>query len=105
MGEELSRLLAAGFVKEVQHPDWITNLILVPKKDGKCRMCVDYTSLNKAWLKDLFPLPRIDEVVDLTAECELLCFLDAYSIYHHVPLTKADQPVTTFITSSVVFAM
>jgi hypothetical protein len=57
MGKELSRLLAVGFVEEVQHPDWITNLVLVPKKNEKWRMCVDYTSLNKAFSKDLFPFP------------------------------------------------
>jgi hypothetical protein len=57
MGEELSRLLAAGFVKEVQHLDWIVNLVLVPKKKWKWRMCADYLSLNKACPKDpsLFP--------------------------------------------------
>jgi hypothetical protein len=61
-------------------------------------MCVDYTSLNKACPNDPFPLPRIDQVVDLTAWCELLSFLDAYSVYHWIPLAKADQPATTFIT-------
>jgi hypothetical protein len=61
-------------------------------------MCVDYTSLNKTCLKDLFPLPRIDQVVDLTTGCELLSFVDAYSDYHLIPLSKADQPATTFIT-------
>jgi hypothetical protein len=60
MGEELSRLLAAGFVREIQHPDWIANLVLVPKKNGKWWMCVDYTSQNKTCLKDPFPLPQID---------------------------------------------
>jgi hypothetical protein len=60
MGEELSRLLAAGFIKEIQHPDWISNLNLVPKKNGKWRMCVDDTSQNKACLNDPFPLPPID---------------------------------------------
>jgi hypothetical protein len=54
-GEELSRLLVAGFVKEVQHRDWIMNLVLVPKKNRKWRICVDYTSLDKACPKDLFP--------------------------------------------------
>jgi hypothetical protein len=82
MGEELSKLLVTNFVKEVHHPDWIANPVLVPKKNGKWRMCVYYTSLNKACLKDPFPLPRIDQVMDLTAECELLSFLDAYSGYH-----------------------
>jgi hypothetical protein len=55
MDEELSRLLVAGFVKEVWHPFWIANPVLVPKKNRKWRMCVDYTSLNKVCPKD--PLP------------------------------------------------
>jgi hypothetical protein len=57
MGEELSKLLTTGFVKEVQHPDWIVNPVLVPKKNGRWRMCVDYTCLNKACSKDPSPLP------------------------------------------------
>jgi hypothetical protein len=61
-------------------------------------MCVDYTSMNKAFSKDPFPLPRIDQDVDLTTECILLSFLDTYSGYHQIPLTEADQPATTFIT-------
>jgi hypothetical protein len=81
MGKELCRLLAASFVKEVQHPDWIANLVLMPKKSGKWWMCVDYTSLNKTCLKDPFPLRRIDQVIDFIAGCELLSFLDAYSGY------------------------
>jgi hypothetical protein len=68
-------------------------------------MCVDYTSLNKACLNDPFPLSRIDQVVDLTAGCELLNFLDAYSGYHKIPLAEADQPATTFIISLDVSAM
>jgi hypothetical protein len=68
-------------------------------------MCVDYTSLNKAYPKDQFPLPHINQVIDLTAGCELLRFLDAYSGYHQIPLTEADQPVTMFITPFGFFAM
>jgi hypothetical protein len=90
MGEELSRLLVVGFVKEIQHPEWITNLFLVPKKNKKLIMCVDYTSLNKECPKDPFLLPCIDQVIDLTVGCELLSFLDAYSGYHQIPLAKAD---------------
>jgi hypothetical protein len=97
MGEELSRLLAADLIKEIQHLNWIANPVLVPKKSRKWWMCVDYTSLSKACPKD-FPLPRIDQVVALTVGCELLNFLDTYSGYHQIPLAEADQPVTTFIT-------
>jgi hypothetical protein len=77
MGKELSRLLAATFIKEVQHLDWIANLVLVPKKNGKWRICVDYTSLNKVCSKDMFPLPCIDQVVNLMAGWKLLSFLKA----------------------------
>ena len=60
VGEEITKLLAARFIREVFHFDWLANPVLVKKKTGKWRMCVDYTSLNKACPKDHFPLPRID---------------------------------------------
>ena len=82
IGEEITKLLAAGFIKEVYHLEWLSNPVLVGKKSGKWRMCVDYTSLNKTYPKDSFPLPCIDQVVDSTSGCETLCFLDAYSGYH-----------------------
>jgi hypothetical protein len=70
----------------------------VKKKSDKWRMCVDYTGLNKACLKDPFPLPRINQVVDLTAGCETLYFLDAYSGYHQIAMDLDDQLATAFIT-------
>ena len=82
IGEEIVKLLAAGFIKEVYHPEWLANPILIQKMNGKWRMCVDYMSLNKACPKDPFPLPRIDQVVDSISRCETLCFLGAYSGYH-----------------------
>jgi hypothetical protein len=97
IGEEVMKLLSAGFIHEVFHPEWLANSVLV-KKNKKWRMCVDYTSLNKACPKDLFPLPRIDQVVDSTAGCKTLCFLDAYSGYHHIAMCIADQLATSFIT-------
>jgi hypothetical protein len=60
IGEEITKLLTTGFIKEVYHSDWLANPILVKKKTGKWRMCVDYTGLNKACPKDHFPLSRID---------------------------------------------
>jgi len=67
IGEEVTKLLAAKFIKEVYHSDWLANPVLVKKKTGKWRMCVDYTGLNKACLKDHFPLPYIDQIVDSTS--------------------------------------
>ena len=60
IGEEIVKLLAAEFIKEIYHPEWLANPVLVLKKSGKWRMCVDYTGLNKACPKDPFPLPCID---------------------------------------------
>ena len=88
IGEEIAKLLAVGFIKEVYHPEWLANPVLVRKKSGKWRMCVDYTGLNKACPKDPFPLPRIDQIVDSTLGCETLCFLDAYSGYHQIMIMR-----------------
>ena len=67
IGEEIAKLLAIGFIREVFHSDWLANPVLVKKKTGKWRMCVDYTGLNKACPKDHFSLPRIDQIVDSTS--------------------------------------
>nr|AAP52608.2 retrotransposon protein, putative, Ty3-gypsy subclass [Oryza sativa Japonica Group] len=96
--EELPKLLAAGFIKEVLHPDWLANSILVQKKTGQWRMCVDYTNFSKSCPKDPFGLPRIDQVVDSIAGCELLSFLDCYSGYHQIRLKESDCLKTLFIT-------
>jgi len=96
--KEAIRVEAAGFIREVTHPEWLANLVLVKKKNGEWRMCVDYTDLNKHCPKDPFPLPRIDQVVDSTAGCALLSFLDCYSGYHQIALKKSDQEKTSFIT-------
>jgi hypothetical protein len=97
--EEIMKLLVAGFIKKVYHPKWLANPVLVKKKSRKWRMCVYYTSLNKVCHKDPFPLPRIDQIVDSTSGCEILCFLDAYSGYHQIMMKESDQLVTFFITS------
>ena len=81
--KEIAKLLAAGFIKEVLHPEWLANPVLVRKKNNnEWRMCVDYTDLNKHCPKDPFGLPRIDQVIDSTTGCVLLSILDCYLGYH-----------------------
>jgi hypothetical protein len=94
--QEIAKLLAAGFIKEVIHPEWVANPVLLRKKNNEWRMCVDYTDLNKHCPKDHFGLPRIDQVVDSTVGCVLLCFLDCYSGYHQIVLKEEDQIKTAF---------
>jgi hypothetical protein len=89
---ELARLVTTGFIREVLHPEWLANPVLVLKKNKvDWRMCVDYTDLNKHCPKDPFGLPRIDQVVDSTAICSMLSFLDCYFGYHQISLAKEDE--------------
>jgi hypothetical protein len=84
--------VAGGFIREVLHPEWLATPVLVLKKNkvDLC-MCVDYTDLNKHCPKDPFGLPIIDQVVDSTAGCSMLSFLDYYSGYHQISLAKEDE--------------
>ena len=66
-------------------------MVMVKKASGKRRMCVDFTDLNKAYLKDSYPLPRINVLVDLTARHQLLSFIDAFSSYNQIKLDEVDQ--------------
>jgi hypothetical protein len=77
--------------------------VVVLKANGKLRMCIDYTSLNKASSKDPFPLPRIDQIVDSISGCDLLCFLNAYSGFHQIPMCRKDEENTVFITVDDLF--
>jgi hypothetical protein len=77
---------------------WLANPVVVPKANGKLRMCIDYTNLNKACPKDPYPLPRIDQIVDSTSGCDLLSFIDAYSGFHQIKMAKDDRKHTTFLT-------
>ena len=70
----------------------------MPKKNGKWRVCIDYFDLNNACPKDPFPLPRIDKIVDATAEYELLFFMDAYSCYNQIPMFPPNSVKMAFIT-------
>ena len=97
--DDVNKLLSAGFIREVYYPDWLANIILVKKANGKWRMCVDFTELNKACQKDSFPLPRIDQLVDSTAGHKLLMFMDAFSRYNQIKMAKEDQEKIAFITS------
>jgi hypothetical protein len=72
---EVHCLLEANFIEPIAYPTWLANVVMVQKKSGKWRMCIDFTSLNKAYPKDNFPLPRIDKIVDSAAGCEVMSLL------------------------------
>ena len=85
------------------YPDWLANVVMVKKANGKWWMCVDFIDLNKAFPKDSYPLPRIDQLVDSTAGHKLLSFMDAFSGYNQIRMDEADQEKTSFVTSQGLF--
>ena len=95
---EVNNLLEAGFIREIKYPEWLANVLVVPKKGGKWRVCVDYTDLKEACSKDSFPLPRIYQIVDVSAGNGMLSFLDAFLGYHQILMLPSDAEKTTFIT-------
>ena len=80
--EEVHKLQKAGFIKEVYYPDWLANVIMVKKANGKRRMCMDFIDVNKACPKNSYLLLRVDVLVDSTAQHQLLSFVDAFSSYN-----------------------
>ena len=99
INEEVDKLIQAGAIREVEYPKWLANVVLVKKANGKWRLCIDFTDINKACPKDSFPLPRIDLIVDAIAGHELLSFMDAFSGYNQISMNPNDQEKTSFVTA------
>ena len=82
--DEVNKLLAANFIREVYYPEWLANIVMVKKTNGKWRICVDFTDLNNVCPNDSFPLPRIDQLIDSLAEHKLFTFMNAFSRYNQI---------------------
>ena len=79
---EVQRLREARAIKEAFFPEWLANTVVVKKKNGKLRVCIDFTNLNRVCLKDSFLMPKIDQLVDATYGHPRMSFLDAFQGYH-----------------------
>ncbi|GJW12161.1 reverse transcriptase domain-containing protein [Tanacetum coccineum] len=101
--EEVEKLVNAGIMKEVHYHNWLSNPVMVKKRDNSWRMCVDFKDLNKACPKDGYPLPEIDWKVESLCGYPFKCFLDAYKGYHQIKMAKEDEEKTAFITSQGIF--
>lgn len=96
--EEIDALLKAWFIAEVESSDWLFPIVVVPKKNGKLVICVDFMMLNEQTIKDPFLIPFTDTMLDQVAGYEMYSFVDGYSGYNHVSLAPEDREKTTFIT-------
>ncbi|KAM0890753.1 hypothetical protein ACQ4PT_026840 [Festuca glaucescens] len=101
--QEVEKLKQLKLIREVTHPTWTANPVVALKGNSGGHLCVDFINLNKACPKDPYLLPRIDQIVDSTVGCDLLCFLDAFSGYHQIKMAKEDEEKTNFITPCGVY--
>jgi hypothetical protein len=101
----VQKLLQAGFIREVDYPEWLANVVLVKKSTGKWIMCVDFTELNRACPKDSFSLPWVDLLVDSTAGHELLIFMDAFSGYNQIHMDEIDQEKNPSLSTEAYIAI
>ena len=97
---EVQRLKEAGLIREIFFSRWLVNTVVVKKKNGKWRVCVDFTDLKGACSKDPFPMPKIDQLVDAMYWHPRMSFLDAFQGYHQIALAPEDREKTAFISLS-----
>ena len=97
--EEVENQYNVGFLRVVNYPEWLANVVPISKKDGKVQMCVDFRDVNKANLKDDFSLPHIDIPIDNTTRHAFLSFMDGFSGYNQIKMALKDMEKASFITS------
>ena len=97
--EEVQKLLVAGFIKPIQHPHWLSNIVPVKKKNWQIRCCVDFKNLNRACLKDEFPLPNMDLLIDSAIGSAMFSFMDGFSGYNQIKMAPKDAEKTAFRTT------
>ena len=98
INEEVSKLLNAKAIREVDYPMWLANVVLFKKSNGKWHLYIDFIDMNHACPRDNFPLPRIDLILDAIAGHELLNFMDAFLRYNQIRMNPSDQEKISFVT-------
>jgi hypothetical protein len=94
--EELKNLLDVNCIYPIYDNKWVSHLVIIPKKNGKWSICVYYRELNKATLKDYFPLPFIDQVLYTLTRNMFFSFLDGFNDYNQIQISPEDQEKNTF---------
>ncbi len=90
-------MLVIGFIQYIEKATWLSPMLVVPKKNGKLWICIDFRKLNAATKKNPYPLPFIDEMLNIIVWYEVYSFLDGYSGYHQISITLEDRYKTTFV--------
>jgi len=96
--QDIDKLLAIGFIKSIEKATWLSPIVIVPKKNGKLKICMDFRKLNGATKKDPYPLSFIDEMLNTIARYEAYSFFDGYSGYHQISIVLEEKYKITFVT-------
>jgi hypothetical protein len=97
--QDIDKLLVVGFIQSIKEVTWLSPIVVIPKKNGKLRICIDFKKLNATTKKDPYPLPFTYEVLNMVARYEAYSFLDGYSRYHQISIAPEDRYKTTFVTN------
>ena len=100
---KLNKLIEAGFIREVQYPEWIANIFPIKKKNGQIWVCVDFHDLNNACPKDDFPLPITEVMVNATTGHEALSLMDGSLSYNQIRMNPKDEELTAFCTPKGIY--
>ncbi len=95
--KDIDKLLAIRFIEYVEEATWLSPIVIVPKKNGKLKICVDFKKLNVTTKKDPYPLPFTNEVLNIVVRYEAYSFLDGYSRYHQISIAPKDRYNTAFV--------
>ena len=101
--EEIDKLLKVRFIRPIKKATWLSPIVVMPKKNGKIQVCVNYPKLNVVIVTDAFPLPSTNDVLDAVAGHAMYSFLDGFSGYNKVKMHLDDEEKTTFVTEWGVF--
>ncbi len=95
--QDIHKLLVTRFIQPIKESTWLSPIVIMPKKNGKLRICVDFRKLNKATKKDSYPLPFSNEVLNIVARYEAYSFLNGYSRYHQISIVTKNRYKATFV--------
>jgi hypothetical protein len=96
--KELQKLYEAKIIEQIRYSTWVSNCVLMSKKSGEIKVCIDFRNLNRAYLKDNYCLPSMDHILQTVTGSDMMSMLDGFSGYNHIAVATKDRHKTVFIT-------
>jgi hypothetical protein len=101
--KEIRKLFDSKIIVSLRFSKWLANLVPVRKKNGEIRLCIDFRNLNRVYLKDNYPLPKMDHILQKSVSSQRMSMLDGFSRYNQIMVHPNDQEKVTFTTPWGIF--